>query len=170
VDGRESGNSQADRESGARPDETQEGRRRRLGYPQKSQKFLSRRTIEIPKVAVEALRRHRLKQKDLRLAAGPSWKEQDYGFTSKVGTLLDSCNTLHRLHIILDEQNLPRIRFYDLRHKHASLLISEGVHAKKIAERLGQASIKLTMDTYGHLFDGSDEESAERASRSHSSR
>jgi hypothetical protein len=54
------------------------------------------------------------------------------------------------------------IRFYDLRHAHASLLIAEGVHPKKIAERLGHASIKLTMDTYGHLFDGSDRESAER--------
>ena len=69
--------------------------------------FLSRRTIEIPKVAVEALLRHRLKQKDLRLAAGPSWKEQDYVFTSRIGTPLDSCNVLHRLRIILEEQNLP---------------------------------------------------------------
>jgi hypothetical protein len=60
---------------------------------------------------------------------------------------------------------LPRIRFYHLRHTHASLLIAEGVHAKKIAERLGHASIKLTMDTYGHLFEGSDQESAERMDR-----
>ena len=54
------------------------------------------------------------------------------------------------------------MRFYDLRHTHASLLIAEGVHPKKIAERLGHASIKLTMDLYGHLFEGSDKESAER--------
>jgi hypothetical protein len=52
--------------------------------------------------------------------------------------------------------------FYDLRHTHASLLIEEGVHAKKIAERLGHGSIKLTMDTCGHVFEGSDRESAER--------
>jgi cobalamin biosynthesis protein CobT len=44
-------------------------------------------------------------------------------------------------------------------------LIAEGVHAKKIAERLGHSSIKLTMDTYGHLFEGSDRESAERMDR-----
>jgi hypothetical protein len=41
-------------------------------------------------------------------------------------------------------------------------LISQGVHAKKIAERLGHSSIKLTMDTYGHLFEGSDRESADK--------
>lgn len=57
------------------------------------------------------------------------------------------------------------MRFYDLRHTHASLLIAEGVHPKKIAERLGHASIKLTMDLYGHLFEGSDKESADRMQR-----
>jgi len=46
-----------------------------------------------------------------------------------------------------------------------SLPIAEGVHPKKIAERLGHASIKLTMDLYGHLFEGSDKESAERMQR-----
>jgi integrase len=55
---------------------------------------------------------------------------------------------------------LPRLRLYDLRHTHASLLIHEGVHPKRISERLGHSSIKLTMDTYGHLFDGADQESA----------
>jgi integrase len=54
------------------------------------------------------------------------------------------------------------MRFYDLRHTHASLLIAEGVHPKKIAERLGHASIKLTMDLYGHLFERSDKEPADR--------
>jgi integrase len=47
--------------------------------------FGSRRTIDIPKVAVEALRRHRLRQKDLQLAAGPAWKRQDFVFTSRGG-------------------------------------------------------------------------------------
>lgn len=53
-----------------------------------------------------------------------------------------------------------RKKLYDLRHTHASLLINEGVHPKRISERLGHSSIKLTMDTYGHLFDGADQESA----------
>ena len=48
---------------------------------------------------------------------------------------------------------------------HASLLIHEGVHPKKISERLGHSSIKLTMDTYGHLFEGSDRDSAEKMER-----
>jgi integrase len=45
----------------------------------------------------------------------------------------------------------PLIRYYDLCHTHASLLIADGMQPMLVAERLGHASIKLTMDTYGHL-------------------
>ena len=52
--------------------------------------------------------------------------------------------------------------FHDLRHTHAALLIAQGEHPKVIQERLGHASIKTTLDTYGHLFDGLDEAAADR--------
>jgi integrase len=52
--------------------------------------------------------------------------------------------------------------FHVLRHTHAALLIAQGEHPKVIQERLGHASIKTTLDTYGHLFDGLDEAAAER--------
>ncbi|MEP7354261.1 MAG: site-specific integrase [Acidobacteriota bacterium] len=125
----------------------------------------SRRTIEIPDISVAALQRHVKRQEEEKHAAGDAWKEDDFVFTSKRGTPLDPGNALHRFQNLLKTHGLPKVRFYDLRHTHASLLIAEGVHAKKIAERLGHSSIKLTMDTYGHLFDGSDRESAERMDR-----
>ena len=52
--------------------------------------------------------------------------------------------------------------FHSLRHSHAALLIAQGEHPKVIQERLGHASIKTTLDTYGHLFDGMDEAAADR--------
>ena len=52
--------------------------------------------------------------------------------------------------------------FHDLRHSHAALSIAQGEHPKVIQERLGHASIKTTLDTYGHLFDGLDEAAADR--------
>ncbi len=61
------------------------------------------------------------------------WTEQEYVFTSRTGTPLDRGNALHRFQDICKHNSLPKIRFYDLRHTHASLLIAEGVHAKKIA-------------------------------------
>lgn len=52
--------------------------------------------------------------------------------------------------------------FHDLRHTHAALLVAQGEHPKVIQSRLGHASIKTTLDTYGHLFDGLDEAAADR--------
>ena len=53
-------------------------------------------------------------------------------------------------------------RFHDLRHTHVALLIAQGEHPKVIQQRLGHASIRTTLDTYGHLFEGLDEAAAER--------
>lgn len=61
--------------------------------------------------------------------------------------------------------SFPKIRSYGPRRTRAPLLIAEGVHARKTGGGLGRASIRLTMGTYGHLFEGSDSESAERMDR-----
>ncbi|MBN8733298.1 MAG: PAS domain-containing protein, partial [Acidobacteria bacterium] len=102
----------------------------------------------------------RRKNEEMRLLAGDHWQEHDLVFPSHTGTPLDERNTLSRFHALLASIGLPKIRLYDLRHTQASLLIAEGKHPKLIAERLGHSSIKLTMDTYGHLFPGADESSA----------
>jgi integrase len=53
------------------------------------------------------------------------------------------------------------LRFHDLRHSHAAMLIAQGVHPKVLQDRLGHASINTTLDTYGHLITGLDEAAAE---------
>lgn len=57
---------------------------------------------------------------------------------------------------------LDGLRFHDLRHTHAALLIAQGEHPKTIQSRLGHASISTTLDVYGHLFEGLDEAAAGR--------
>ena len=120
----------------------------------------SRRTISIPKVAVTALGRQETEIRQLKAAMGEEWVEGDFVFPSAKGTPLDVSNVLHRFQKVSVAAGLPKLRFYDLRHTHASLLIAGGMHPKLIAERLGHASIKLTMDTYGHLFEVSDREAS----------
>jgi len=100
-----------------------------------------------------------------RQLAGSRWIEQGLVFASSIGTPLEERNVLRRFQNLCEENGLPKLRLYDLRHTHASLLINEGVHAKRIAERLGHSSIQLTMDTYGHLFEGSDRDSAEKTEK-----
>ena len=61
---------------------------------------------------------------------------------------------LRVFHRCLDEAGIKRVRFHDLRHSFASLLIQKGANPKYIQEQLGHSSIKVTMDVYGHLFEG----------------
>lgn len=57
--------------------------------------------------------------------------------------------------------DMSRWHLHDLRHAHASVLIEHGVHPKKIQARLGHSSIQVTMDRYGHLMEGQDDDIAE---------
>jgi integrase len=125
----------------------------------------SRRTIDFPEFVRALLIEERRRVMESRALAGKSWKENGLVFPSEVGTPLEERNVLRRFQAVCAANGLPRLRLYDLRHTHASLLIHEGVHPKKISERLGHSSIKLTMDTYGHLFEGSDRDSAEKMER-----
>ncbi len=103
----------------------------------------SRRTIDdLSETVVQAL---------LALPAGDDPKH-DYVFRSRVGSPLDpdSLDRAYRRHLAV--ARLPEIRFHDLRHTHASLLIAAGVHPKAIQARLGHASITTTLNTYGHLM------------------
>jgi integrase len=120
----------------------------------------SRRTLDFPPFVTELLAEHRSEVHELRRLVGERWQDHGLVFPSQVGTPLEERNVLRRFQKICESVGLPRLRLYDLRHTHASLLIHEGVHPKRISERLGHSSIKLTMDTYGHLFDGADQESA----------
>lgn len=120
----------------------------------------SQRTIELSDITMAALEAHRERQREQRQVAGSRWQNRGLVFTTGHGSPLDISNVLHRFQAVCRELGLPKLRFYDLRHTHASLLIARGLHAKVISERLGHASIKLTMDTYGHLFPGADREAA----------
>jgi integrase len=133
---------------------------RSLFGPPKTDK--SRRTIDFPEFVGDLIREEHGRVLETRALAGDRWRDNGLVFPSEVGTPLEERNVLRRFQTICETLQLPRLRVYDLRHTHASLLIHEGVHPKKISERLGHSSIKLTMDTYGHLFEGSDRESADK--------
>ena len=62
----------------------------------------------------------------------------------------------------LDDTSLPRIRFHDLRHAHATHMLSSGVHPKVASERLGHSKIGITLDLYSHVLPGMEADAAER--------
>jgi integrase len=113
----------------------------------------SRRTIALPDSVVRALRMHRARRAQDRLSAGMSWKDQNLVFTNRSGRPIEPI-LLHRDYkALLRKAELPStLRFHDLRHSAASLLLAQGVHPRAIMELLGHSSITVTMNVYGHVM------------------
>ena len=94
---------------------------------------------------------------------GSLWCENGLIFASEVGEPLDRRDiTTHRFKPLLRRAGLPRIRFHDLRHTCATLLLGKNVNPKVVSEMLGHSSIAITLDTYSHVLPTM-QESAARA-------
>ncbi|MGD2043543.1 MAG: site-specific integrase [Acidimicrobiia bacterium] len=92
--------------------------------------------------------------------------EQGLILGSANGTYLRRSNFRRRVWVpAVHLAGVGPLRFHDLRHSHAALLIAQGEHPKLIADRMGHASATITMSIYAHLFPGLDEEAAERMDR-----
>jgi integrase len=122
----------------------------------------SRRTLVMPPIVVNARGAHRGRQAVERLAAGERWVDLDLVFPSERGTLADGPNVTHRFHKLLTRAGLPAMRFHDLRHACASLLLIQGVHPRVVMETLGHSQISLTMNTYSHVLPALQREAADR--------
>jgi integrase len=122
----------------------------------------SRRSIKLSAAAVAALREHRKRQVEVRLAAA-AWHDHNFVFCQDKGEPLDGRN-LYRtsLYPLLRRAGLGRMRFHDLRHTAATLLLAQGVHPKKVQDLLGHSTIALTLDTYSHVLPNLQDEIAER--------
>jgi integrase len=111
----------------------------------------SSRTITLPQKALESLKHHRARQAEERLKAPWYAEEWDLVFASEVGTPLDPRHVTHRhFKPLLAKAGLPDIRFHDLRHACATLLLARGTHPSYVQQLLGHKSIKLTLDRYSH--------------------
>lgn len=103
--------------------------------------------------ALRALTKHRIAQHQERLALGSGYENNDLVFATTIGTPLQPRNVIGRhLKPILRKAGLPDIRWYDLRHTTASLLLQAGVNPKIVSEMLRHSSVKLTLDVYSHTI------------------
>ena len=110
-----------------------------------------RRTITLPGLVATALHEHRTRQIEERMAAGSRWRDWGLVFTTPIGTPIGT-HSLHRMFkTILRGAGLPDIRYHDLRHTAATLLLAQGVAPRTIMETLGHSQIGLTLNTYGHV-------------------
>ena len=121
----------------------------------------SRRTVRLTQDAVNALRSHLERQLGEIDRAGSLWRENGLVFASEAGDPLDRRYvTNHRFKPLLKRARLPMVRFHDLRHTCATLLLGRNVNPKIVSEMLGHASIAITLDTYSHVLPNMQSEAA----------
>ncbi len=121
----------------------------------------ARRTVALPSVLVEELRALRKEQDERRGLLGDLYQDQGLVFCQANGKPLHA-NDIRRgdFRKVLNRPGLPQIRFHDLRHCHATLLLQQGANPKVVQERLGHSTPAFTLAIYGHVLPGMQEEAA----------
>jgi len=117
----------------------------------------SRRRVPLPALTTRTLLRHRAEQAEARLRAGKGWHDSGLVFTALDGGPCWPSNFERAFRSLKTRAGLD-LRFHDLRHTHASQLLRQGVHPKVVSERLGHASVSITLDIYSHVLPGLQEE------------
>lgn len=122
----------------------------------------SRRMIALTPSTAIVLREHRLDQEQLRQSLGSTLDDDDLVFGQYDGKPLLPDSITQAWRAVARRSGLYGIRLHDARHTHASLMLKAGVHPKIVQERLGHASIQITLDTYSHVAPGLQEAAANR--------
>lgn len=107
-----------------------------------------RRVIDLPAPCVRVLREERHRQLARQLAHGPAWRASGLVCCTRDGGPLRQSNVLRSYKRILVAAGLPERPFHALRHTHATLLLARNVHPKVVQERMGHATIAMTLDVY----------------------
>ena len=112
----------------------------------------SRRQIALAASTIEVLRRHKEAQDRERAQLAGEWEDHELVFCTRRGRPLSSRNVYRRYKELLKKGGLPDIRFHDLRHTAATLLLAGKVNPKVVSEMLGHASVVITLDIYSHVL------------------
>lgn len=121
-----------------------------------------RRVVVLGEKTLDRLREHREAQYQKRIQVGDLWQDFDLIFTSPIGTPLDQSKVSKVYKECLSKTGLPMIRFHDLRHTAATMMLQQGIHPKVVQERLGHSDISLTLNTYSHVLPSMQDEAAEK--------
>jgi integrase len=112
----------------------------------------SRRSIFLDEATVRVLREHRQRQKDERAVAGELWNnEMGLVFTDELGGPVHPDRVGAEFRRLAKQADVPPIRLHDLRHTFATLALKAGMHPKLVSERLGHATVGVTLDLYSHV-------------------
>jgi integrase len=118
------------------------------------------RSVAISPETITALKKHRNLIKQEKIFLGIGYKDHDLVLCTSLGTQVIPRHINKVWDHFLKKIDVHKIKFHDLRHTHASLLLKQGIHPKIVSERLGHSSIQMTLDTYTHLLPNMQEAAA----------
>jgi integrase len=122
----------------------------------------SRRTVALPESAVEVLQRHKVSQLEERMLLGLGKDDRGLVFAELTGEPVSPDNFTRKFTRLVKRAGVRPITFHGLRHTHATDLLRANVHPKIVSERLGHASVSITLDLYSHVVPGMQEDAAAR--------
>lgn len=106
--------------------------------------------------------KHRAKQAEARLLAGPIWKDENFVFTDDVGSHLSPNTLYHNYKRLVASIGMPDARLHDLRHSYAVAALRAGDDIKTVQGNLGHHTASFTLDTYGHVTEEMKQAGADR--------
>lgn len=132
------------------------------GVRYKEPKSGNSRTVALSVGVAEQLKAHRARQAEELLRLGLRPNARTFVVSQVDGRPLQPRSITHEWVRLIEKTSLPRIRFHDLRHTHASQMLAAGVHPKVASERLGHSTIGITLDLYSHVMPGMQADAAEQ--------
>jgi len=120
------------------------------------------RTVALPSLVVDELRRHRIEQAQELLKIGIRQDVESFVYAREDGRPVQPRSLTHAWDQFRARTTLPRIRFHDLRHSHATHLLAGNIHPKIASERLGHSKVGITLDLYSHVLPGMQADAAAR--------
>jgi integrase len=145
---------------------TESAEQTKAGVRYKKPKSGKGRTVALSARVVNELKASRVQQAQELLKLGVALTSESFVVAQADGTPLQPRSITRRWHQLLAKNRaLPRIRFHDLRHAHATHMLASGVHPKIASERLGHSKVGITMDLYSHVIPGMQEDAAARVDR-----
>jgi integrase len=134
----------------------------KAGIREKETKAGRGRTVALTRLSIEELCRHKARQAEELLRLGIQLSDEMYVVAQADGNPLKPNSLTHEFVRFIAGTGLPRVRFHDLRHSHATHMLASGVHPKIAQERLGHATIATTLDLYSHVLPGMQADAASR--------
>ncbi|NHN28550.1 tyrosine-type recombinase/integrase [Paenibacillus sp. S3N08] len=120
------------------------------------------RSIAIDYATLNELKKHQRLINQEKMHLGEQYEDNGLVVCTSKGTLMSPRNLNRTWYRLLGKSELPKIRFHDLRHSHASLLMKLDQHPKIVQERLGHSSIRITLDTYSHVMPNMQQDAAQK--------